>query len=229
MGRATIIIGLLYAMAGLAFLTMALAYKGYFLLLLWPAAGFLILSAGYLYFGPVVYFKAPDGQQKLWARIIHFPGFLFNRITWKIGRLTKPDDLWNEIVPDVFLGRKLTGKSQLPDNIALVIDLTAEYLEPEDIKTSVDYKCVPTLDGTAMISDNFAEVLDYAANKQAVTYIHCAVGHGRAAMFVACLLIRSGICSDAEEAERLIKTKRPRVHLRPAHKKVIDFHGSSQG
>jgi len=105
-----------------------------------------------------------------------------------------------------------------------VIDLTAEYLEPDEILASIDYKCSPTLDGSALVSENFSEVLDYAVDKQAVTYIHCAVGHGRAAMFAACLLIRSGICSNADEAERLIKTKRPRVHLRPAHKKVIGLH-----
>jgi len=93
MGRATIVISLLYGLAGFAFLFVALLFQNFFLLLLWPAAAFLILSAGYLYFGPAVYFKTPDGQQKLWARAIHFPGYLFNRITWKIGRLTKPDDL----------------------------------------------------------------------------------------------------------------------------------------
>ncbi len=224
MGRATIIIGLLYGLAGIIFTAIALFYQGYILGLLWPAVSFFTLSAGYLFLGPMVFGKMLNGRQKLWARILHLPGFLFNQITWKIGRATKPDDPWNEIVPNVFLGRKLSCKSELPASISLVVDLTAEYCEPEDILTSLDYKCVPTLDGTALVSHNFAEVLEYVADKQMVIYVHCAVGHGRAAMFVASLLIKSGICLDVEEAESLIKAKRPLTHLRPSHKKVINVH-----
>jgi len=224
MGRATIIIGTLYALAAMAFMAVAVVYQGLSLVLFWPAASFLLLSAGYLYFGPVVYGKSLDGRQNILLRLLHFPSFVFNRITWKIGRTSKPDDVWNEIVPNVFLGRRLTSRAQLPANTSLVVDLTAEYLEADDILTGVDYKCIPTLDGSALVCSNFAQVLDYVSDKRAVTYVHCAVGHGRAAMFVACLLIKTGVCRNVKEAEFLIKAHRPRVHLRPAHKKIIELH-----
>jgi len=224
MGRATIIIGILYGLAAITFMVVAVFYQGLGLVLLWPAGSFLLLSAGYLYFGPLVYGKSADGRQNILLRLLHLPSYVFNKITWKIGRASKPDDLWNEIVPNVFLGRRLVNRAQLPANTALVVDLTAEYLEADDILTSVDYKCIPSLDGSALVCDNFAQVLDYATDKRAVTYVHCAVGHGRAAMFVACLLIKTGVCANVKEAECLIKAKRPRVHLRPSHKKIIELH-----
>ena len=224
MGRATVIIGILYGLAAVAFMAVAAVFQGFFLVLFWPAVSFLLLSAGYLYFGPVIYGKSFEGRQNILLRLLHLPSYVFNRITWEIGRANKPDDLWNEIVPNVFLGRCLTGRAQLPANISLVVDMTAEYLEADDILTGVDYKCIPTLDGSALVSSNFAQVLDYVVDKRAVTYVHCAVGHGRAAMFVACLLIKTGVCRNVKEAEDLIKAQRPRVHLRPAHKKIIEFH-----
>lgn len=51
--------------------------------------------------------------------------------------------------------------------------------------------------------------------------IHCAHGHGRSATMLGAVLVAEGHAATAEEAEALMKAKRPRVRLNPRQKLAL--------
>lgn len=54
-------------------------------------------------------------------------------------------------------------------------------------------------------------------------YVHCQNGHGRAPTLVAAYLIRKG--KTADEAEALIKSKRPSIHLDDIQRETLQEFG----
>lgn len=206
----------------------AISLNGIWLVLLWPATSLMVVSAGYAFFGPAVCGKMQNGQRKKWATALHLPSIMFSHAMWNLGRLAKPDDPWNEIAPALYVGRKLDNGSQLPPRTSMIVDLTAEYTEPNSVVETGKYRCIPTLDGTAKISTNYGQILREALEEPGTIYVHCAVGYGRSAMFAANLLIAKGLASDAEAAEKVMQRRRRRIRLRPSHKEVIRLHSVAE-
>src|SRR5947209_17823719 len=53
-----------------------------------------------------------------------------------------------EVVPGIWVGRRAYAR-ELPPDITLVVDLTAEFPEPRAVRAGRSYVCLPTLDATA--------------------------------------------------------------------------------
>jgi len=87
---------------------------------------------------------------------------------------------------------------------------------------------LPTLD---LIAAD-AELLQQAADAiehlrtQGPLLVCCALGYSRSASAVAAWLLLSGRCSDAAQAEALIRLARPGIVLHPAHRQVLKQLGA---
>ncbi|WP_284365324.1 dual specificity protein phosphatase family protein, partial [Pseudomonas putida] len=94
--------------------------------------------------------------------------------------------------------------------------------------TIFEYQCFPTLD---LIAPDVA-LLQQAANAierlraQGPLLVCCALGYSRSASAVAAWLLLSGRCSDAQQAEALIRKARPGIVLHPAHRLALQQLGA---
>jgi len=67
---------------------------------------------------------------------------------------------------------------ELPANIGLIVDLTAEFPAQQKVLAGKTYICLPTLDGMVPGDRPFRELLKQLVLWQGNMYIHCALGHG---------------------------------------------------
>jgi protein-tyrosine phosphatase len=185
-------------------------------LLLWPAASFAVVAAGYAIIGPRAMGKSPAGDFRWWARIVLLPYRMFVMFGWYVARFFTPGVASSEILPGVWLGRRVAA-AELPPGCDIVIDMTSEIAVPQHVRNgSRRYLCVPTLDRGIPEAGAAERALDEAARVASGgggVYIHCAQGFGRSAALVAALLIRRGECRDVDEAEARLRTLRPGVKL----------------
>ena len=213
--------GVLYLVLAVGAAYLGIKIGGLAWLLLWISADCLLLAVGYFGLGSKVYGKNPRGGFPLWARVIHLPMMLSSLLIWQLFRLFSKENAYDEVAEDLFVGRRLSN-DEIPRGISNWIDLTAELDDPKQIRDSTQYICLPILDGTvpdARVLDHILSRLDHGK-----TYVHCAQGHGRAALFALLLLARRGVISDVEDGIRLLQKARPSIILHSGQRKfVADF------
>lgn len=79
----------------------------------------------------------------------------------------------------------------------------------------MNYHSIPVLDTRAPTIGQLSEGADFIERKatDGTLYVHCALGHGRSALFVAAHLLRTGRARNAEEAVALVRQKRANIEL----------------
>ncbi len=187
-------------------------------LLVWLGISFFITGLGHLWIGPLIYGKNVTGQLPLWSKIIHWPFLLYALFVWHILRYFSKEHPHDQITENIIIGRRLL-KTECPTGIINYVDLTAEFIEPKSIVENMNYIALPILDaGIPSI-----EELNLALNKvtEQTTYIHCAQGHGRTAIFTIILLVTTGKTQNFEDAFSLIKKIRPAINLNSTQKKFV--------
>jgi len=208
--------GVAFMAFAVALIYLAARHGGWAWLLLWPAASFAIVAAGYLHLGPRVMGKDHLGDFRWWSRIFLLPFRMFVLFGWYVGRAIAPGPANVEVMPGVWLGRRVSA-DELPAGTGVVIDLTSEIAVPRRVRDQVRrYICLPTLDRGVPDVAAARAALDEAAQVAGAgggVYIHCAQGFGRSAALVAAMLIRRGECRDVDDAETRLKSLRPGVRL----------------
>ena len=129
------------------------------------------------------------------------------RILWLTG-----EACWHEIIPGLFLGRRALG-GELPAGVELIVDLTAEFPEPRIVRSTVDYRCLPTLDAFVPDLDRLRELVAEVAAFPGRVYVHCALGHGRSALVVAAVLLARGVAADPKTAVTMVRAARTSIRL----------------
>ena len=190
------------------------------LLLFWVGVSLVIVGSGYGWLGAKVFGKQSDGKISRWALCLLFPYLLLIWTIWHLQRLIIQEDCCNEIAPGIWLGRRAFA-DELPAQISLIIDLTAEFQEPIEVISEKTYICVPTLDASVPPDEIFIEIVKTIAAWQGNVYIHCALGHGRAATVAACTLVAKGLINDPNQAEQVLKKARPKVNLSAVQKQLL--------
>lgn len=214
--------GVTFLLLGLLLSGFAASRGGYYWWLLWPAVSLLAAGLAYLWLGPALFGKTPQGTRRLASRVLLMPYCGANWFGWRLLRFVVKEDVWNEAAPKLYIGRR-AYVHELPSDVGLIVDLTAEFIEPVTVRTGRTYKSFPILD--AHIPHRDEDVLALAqelADSEDAVYIHCAEGHGRAAMIVALVLVARGAASDAESALSHIKTIRPKTNLRPHQRAALE-------
>lgn len=209
-------VGAYYALGALvaAWLMTATAPAG--LWLAWPAASLALVAGGYLGLGPAIYRKeghAPD----LSARLLLAPCLLGQHLSWLHYR--RHSRAWDEVVPGVWIGRRLTDREAADATragVTAVLDLTAEFAEAAPFR-GLAYRNLPVLDLTAPTPGQLREAAAFIHEQagKGTVYVHCKVGYSRSAAAVGAYLLASGRAKSAEEAVGILRRARPTLVVRP--------------
>jgi protein-tyrosine phosphatase len=189
------------------------------LVLVWPAVSFFTISAAYLGMGAGVFCKRLDGSLPALIVIALLPYFLMTWGIWRMLRLGK-EPCWDRLAPGIYLGgRPLAG--EIPADVRLVVDVTAEFSRPKGMRADQAYRCLPMLDGSVPEESACRALVDDLSQTADPIYVHCAQGHGRSAMVAGALLVRKGLALDAQDAEAQLKAARPRVSLSADQRQLL--------
>lgn len=208
------------SMLAAAMAALAVVRGGLALLWIWPAISVGVVAAGYAGLGPRVFGKGPDGRRALWAKLILMPYLLLALLVFHFRRVITGRTCCQQVLPGLWLGRRPQPR-EVPADVELVIDLTAEMHEPRGVLSSRRYRCFPTLDATAPSPDDVRAILQAVTDCHGQVYVHCAAGHGRSAAVAACIMIQRGYAHTLEEAEAQISLVRPGIRLNHARRNLI--------
>lgn len=203
--------GLFYLLPALLSAALAAAVWPVGAVFLWPAVTYVLVSYAYLWGGPKVFRKA--GAEVDWAAaILLAPHIWASRSS--LPYLRRKVQTWAQAAPNLYFGRLPGEAERLPDDIAAVLDLTAEQNEAPHL-LQFEYRNIPVLDHTLPTPDQLAEGVAFIEQHAALgsVYVHCTFGYSRSAGVVAAYLLSKGIVSTAEEARHHLVNRRPQVYL----------------
>lgn len=211
---------------GIVFLCLAVLFAasvGWFggitWVLVWPAFSLIVVGSGYVWVGPGVIGKRPDGTIPWYTALPVMPYLGVAQLAWWGVRVMGDEDAYNEVAPGLYLGRRL-NHWEMPPRLRVVIDMTAELIEPHEVRRDARYLCLPTLDGAATSPQALAALIRGVVHAQGHVFVHCAAGHGRSAMALAVLMVARGEASDVDDAVAKMRAARPRVRLRTTQRRV---------
>ncbi|HVK72801.1 MAG TPA: hypothetical protein VM734_05750 [Kofleriaceae bacterium] len=208
----TLLVAIGLVTAGAAWRTGGLPALG----LAWLGGCFVAVGIAYVANWPGVFGKRPTGRLRLVHQLALLPFVAVTTLVWHLARLTSREPRVHVLTPRVRVGRRLLA-SEMPAEVTFVVDLTAELPRTHDVQ---GYLCVPILDGGIARIDLVRRAI---ANIPAsgVTLVHCAQGHGRTAMFAACLLIEQHGHSP-QTAIEAIASARPRARMSRAQRAFVE-------
>ena len=135
------------------------------------------------------------------------------RIACGCMRLVRKHPPRSRINPWLWVAGRL-NESQVPEGVDYVVDLVAEFPEPQSMRERSGYRFLGVLDGhTPPDQDAVLELLDELATPGSKVLVHCDSGMGRAPSLAALLLLRRGATADLPEAITTIQRARPFIHL----------------
>jgi protein-tyrosine phosphatase len=208
----------IFGLMGVIICYLSVTLGGWWYLFLWLGISFFTLSVGYAGIGPRVFCKQPEGTIPLWVKIIHFPFLLYSTIIWHIARILSRENPFDRLGDDLILGRRLFA-SELPSGVDNYVDLTAEFEDPKKIRKTINYHCLPILDGSVPLKEELTSMVSRI--RTGTTYIHCAQGHGRTGLFTLALLSTRGKIDSFEEGLSLLKKARPGIGLNKTQETFI--------
>jgi hypothetical protein len=208
----------LLVLLGLLLFLQAAMWRGWAWLLAWPGANFVALGLAYGLDRHRLFGKRADGQLPPWGRVAFAPLLAYAWLTWHLLRLIEREPAFCSVGPDLVLGRRLLAR-EWPSGFRNVVDLTAEFAETKLLRSSPGYVCFPVLDGSAPAARELLSVIERL--KPGRTYVHCAQGHGRSALFAVALLLYHQRARIPEEALAQLKAVRPGVRLNRAQQACL--------
>ena len=202
-------------------------------LLLWIAL--FLLNIGISFFGvgiafglmkPCIFMKRPNGTFPLVSYAIFWPYFLVNHLSLYIYNRLSSEDQFDEILSGLYLGRKPAwfDKSKTDRlNIRCVLDLTSEFKEVKFLRCKKIYRLIPLLDTFAPTFEELKEGVNLISKniKSGSIYVHCALGHGRSATFIAAYLLESSYKKNINEVLSFIQKIRPKIGLTKSQLTVL--------
>ena len=132
----------------LAVLLLALAAITHVWILSWPAAVLGALWVAYLVGAPRALGKRADGTISIVAWLFWAPVFLYQWIAHEVIRRFSTEPVATEVGPGVWVGRRPRAH-ELPDGVAIVVDLCAEFAAARGVRSHARYLAVPTLDASS--------------------------------------------------------------------------------
>jgi protein-tyrosine phosphatase len=180
-------------------------------ILLWPAAVWSAVAIVYFTRTPRALGKRADGTLAWWAWLAWAPLFGYMRLMHELARSLTGEPVANEVAPGIWVGRRPRAH-ELPEDVAIVVDLCAELAEAPGVADGRAYLAIPTLDATSPTPAEITRAVDTILATKGAAFIHCAFGHGRSATVAAALLVRRGEAT-LDDVERKMRACRPRIGL----------------
>ena len=182
------------------------------LILLWPAVAFFMVSQAYFQNSANVFWKLSNGTRPVEATWLLLPYLAFARIVWEIQVLFDSSDPLNQVTEKLIIARRLKA-DEFPQDVALVIDLTSEFVDPPLVRQHPGYVAEPVLDAAAIDFKKALLLADRASEVEGKVLIHCANGSGRSGHVSAIFLIAWREAKSAADAIRMVQDARPCVSL----------------
>ena len=220
-----------YGLGAAACLLVCLVFPPWGIILVWPAAGFCLLTRAYLEAGPAV-FRKRSGQLPPGTRLLFAPYMIGNWVAYHLCRKRSPSRVL--VAKGIYVGRLLDNSEAeefFEQGLTAVLDLTAEYAECERFRDlnsqhELNYKNVPILDLTLPTDLQITEAVDFVRRhaKHGKVFIHCALGCCRAPSIAAGYLLASGHADSGGEAIALVRRARPQASLPKGLAELIERH-----
>jgi hypothetical protein len=209
-------VGLYYALGAAILTATAIAAGGWGALLLWPAAALALTAAAYFGLSADVFHKQA-GRLPLSTRCLMAPLLLGHRLS--LLYYQRRADPWNEVVPGLWMGRRLNEKEAgraIGQGVTAVLDLTSEFSEPSAF-LAIRYLNLPVLDLTAPTPKQLAAAVEFIRREKekGTVYVHCKIGYSRSAAVVGAYLCAAGLAGSVDEAIALMRRARPSLIVRP--------------
>lgn len=190
------------------------------LALCWLGVGIAYAGVGGRIFG-----KRRDGRLAWWS-VLFWPFHGLNFLFLSSFRRGKKENRFDLIDDKIVLGCQLSREHEAElaaHSVCAVLDLTCEFAEASFLR-HLDYRSIPILDTHTPPLEALQEGADFLVQSaaQGPVYVHCALGHGRSALFVAAYLIRSRKAKTADEAIEFIRARRPNIGLHPGQRAVLE-------
>jgi len=221
-------VGAMYAAATLVLLAAALWLRPWGLLLLWPAAGTLLLTAAYFGLGHSVYRKA-GGRLPLSARVVMGPVLAGQELSRRY--YARRSNSWDRVTDRVWVGRVLAEREAVgarEQGVTAVLDLTSEFGAPAAFR-ALHYLNLPILDLTAPLDADLERAVAFIEEHcgRGAVYVHCKAGYSRSAAVVATYLLHTGAADTPEAAVEKVRAARPGIVIRPeALEAIRAFHAA---
>lgn len=211
--------GVLFLVLGVSLAGLAALIGGAGFALLWPASSVVVVSAAYLRERPAALGKRADGTLAPSALLLLAPYLVLTFCIWWIERALSREDAADEVAPGLWVGRRPLA-SELPAEVGIVVDLTAELPEPAAVRRRAGYLCLPVLDGAAPAADALRGLVERLRDERGIL-LHCASGHGRSATVAAALMLDRGLARDVDEAEAAMRARRPGIRLNAVQRELL--------
>lgn len=186
-------------------------------ILLWPAAVLAATAVVYAARAPRMLGKRRDGTLAWWGWLAWAPLFGYMRLMHELARTLTDEPVANEVASGIWVGRR-PRPHELPDGVAIVVDLCAELTEPPAVVNGRAYLAIPTLDAMSPTPAEIVRAVDAVLAANGPAFIHCAFGHGRSATVAAAVLVRRGDAT-LDDVEQKLRARRPRIGLN-AHQRA---------
>lgn len=204
---------------GLVLTALGILERGWLLLAVWLGCDFLALGIAHVRGAHRIFGKRSDGTLPAWSWLAFLPLLLYTSAVWYVIRLISREPAHNIVTEDLVVGRRLLPE-ELDGEFANYVDLTAEFAEPSVIRRSAGYLSLPVLDGSAPGPDALREMVNRL--RPGKTYVHCAQGHGRTAMFAIAVMLKSGTVRTVSEGLEKLSRVRPGINLSVAQRRCIE-------
>jgi protein-tyrosine phosphatase len=186
---------------------------------LWPAVVLVATTIVYVLRLPGAFLKRKDGTLPWFSWLVWGPLFAYQWVVLEGGRRLTGETRSTEVGPGVYVARR-PRLADLPPNIAIVVDLCAEFPVAPGITRGRAYITIPTLDATAPTPEQIVIAVEAVLAANGPAFIHCAHGHGRSATVAAAVLIRRGQAT-LDDVEAKMKALRPRIGLNATQRAAL--------
>jgi len=176
----------------------------------WTGVNFVVLGAAHFRGYGRLYGKRRNGSLPWWSWLFFLPLHVLTYAVWHLARALFKDDKFNAITSELVVGRRLVA-GEYEAGFTNYVDLTAEFRAPAAARAAPNYLSLPILDGGAPTLGDLRATLRKLQPGR--TYVHCAQGRGRAALFATAWLLDSEVAATVPDALVLLKAARPGIHL----------------
>jgi protein-tyrosine phosphatase len=218
-------LGAVYFAGAAGLIAAAVRLGGLGWLLLWPAGSLLIVAMAYAT-GSTQLFCRRDGTMSRASVALLAP---YMAVVWLNSRWwTRGQPAVQEIVPGVWLGRAPSRSERDRFRIASIVELAPELLIDRE---GIAYRGVPMLDLVVPAAHDLeaaVKAIDVLQTDRP-TLVCCALGYSRSAMVAAAWLVASRNAPSVDSAIALLRARRRRVILSPAHRARLEEWAQTRG
>jgi protein-tyrosine phosphatase/membrane-associated phospholipid phosphatase len=209
-------VGTKYGFAAALLAALGLWLGAWGLPVLWAAASMTIVAGAYFGLYADITRKR-NGRLPLAAGAVLAPWFAGQHISLIYYR--RRSDAWNEVAPNVWIGRQLSDRDAemaVKAGVTAVLDLTGEFSEASPF-LSLPYLNLQILDLTAPTPAQVRTAVAFvdAHRGAGAVFVHCKIGYSRSAAVVGCWLLDAGLAATADDAVACMRAARPGLIVRP--------------